>query len=110
MKNRGAVVWAVLVAGIAVVMFLYRDRIHFDWPTFWQQLRHVDTFHAMAGILLIYTTYWLRAIRWSVFVKPMKDVGVGPWWGRSSPDLRRWRCLGDWQIFRGHTLWRGSWG
>jgi uncharacterized membrane protein YbhN (UPF0104 family) len=78
MKSRGTVVWAVLLVGIAVVTFLYRDRIHFDWPMFWQQLRHVDTFHAMAGILLIYTTYWLRAIRWSVFVKPMKNVGVGP--------------------------------
>ncbi|MBS1800929.1 MAG: flippase-like domain-containing protein [Acidobacteria bacterium] len=78
MKSRGTVVWAVLVAGTAVVTFLYRDRIHFDWAMFWQQLHHVHRGHAMAGILLIYSTYWLRAIRWSVFVKPMKDVGVGP--------------------------------
>jgi uncharacterized membrane protein YbhN (UPF0104 family) len=78
MKNRGTVVWAVLLVGVAVVTFLYRDRIHFDWPTFWQQLKHIHRGHAMAGILLIYATYWLRAIRWSVFIKPMKDVGIAP--------------------------------
>lgn len=78
MKNRSAVVWALLVVALGVLVFVYRDRIHFDWPMFWQQLKHVDSIHAMAGILLIYTTYWLRAIRWSVIVKPMKNVGAGP--------------------------------
>lgn len=78
MKNRSTALWAVLLVALAVVVFIYRDRIHFDWPMFWQQLRHVHTGHAMAGILLIYATYWLRAVRWSAFVKPMKDVGVGP--------------------------------
>ena len=66
------------VGGACCCGLIYRDKIHFDWATFWQQLRHIHIGHAMAGILLIYVTYWLRAVRWSVFVKPMKDVGVGP--------------------------------
>ena len=78
MKNRSAALWALVVVALGVVVFVYRDRIHFDWAAFWEQLRHINTVHAMAGILLIYLTYWLRAIRWSVFIKPMKDVGVGP--------------------------------
>ncbi len=69
--------WAGVVVALAVVVFVYRDRIHFDWANFWEQLRHIHQGHALAGILLIYATYWLRAIRWSVFVKPMKDVSVG---------------------------------
>jgi glycosyltransferase 2 family protein len=77
MKNRGAWLWGGVVVALAVVVFVYRDRIHFDWANFWQQLRHIHQGHALAGILLIYFTYWLRAIRWSVFVKPMKDVTVG---------------------------------
>ena len=77
MKNRSAALWAVLVVALAVVVFVYRDRIHFDWANFWQQLRHVNRVHALAGILLIYFTYWLRAVRWSVFVEPMKKVSVG---------------------------------
>jgi hypothetical protein len=77
MKNRGAWLWGGVVVALAVVVFVYRDRIHFDWANFLQQLRHIHQGHALAGILLIYFTYWLRAIRWSVFVKPMKDVTVG---------------------------------
>jgi uncharacterized membrane protein YbhN (UPF0104 family) len=77
MKNRGAALWGALVGALAVVVFLFRDRIHFDWNAFLQQLKHVHTGHVMAAILLIYLTYWLRAIRWSIFVKPMKDVSVG---------------------------------
>src|SRR5215469_15311214 len=77
MKNRSAALWAVLVVALAAVVYIYRDRIHFDWANFWQQLRHINQGHALAGILLIYFTYWLRAFRWSVFVKPIKKVSVG---------------------------------
>jgi uncharacterized membrane protein YbhN (UPF0104 family) len=77
MKNRGAMLWAGLVLALAIVVFIYRDRIHFDWANFWEQLKHIHRGHALAGILLIYFTYWLRAIRWSVFVKPMKYVSIG---------------------------------
>jgi glycosyltransferase 2 family protein len=77
MKNRSAALWVVLVVALAVLVFMHRDQIHFDWANFWHHLRHVDQRHALAGILLIYFTYWLRAVRWSVFVKPMKKVSVG---------------------------------
>jgi len=76
MKNRTTMVGGVLLAALAAVVFLYRDKIHFDWGAFWHQLKHVHGGHLMVGILLIYVTYWLRAIRWRVFVKPMKDVTV----------------------------------
>jgi uncharacterized membrane protein YbhN (UPF0104 family) len=69
--------WGGLVVALALVVFVYRDRIHFDWATFWQQLKHIHWGHAVAGMVLIYITYWLRAIRWSVFVKPIKHVSVG---------------------------------
>jgi glycosyltransferase 2 family protein len=41
---------------------------------FWHQLRFVNLWHILAGIVLIYVTYWLRALRWSVFVSPTKKV------------------------------------
>jgi hypothetical protein len=77
MKNRSAMLWSGLIVALGVVVFVYRDRIHFDWASFWQQLKHIHQGHALAGIVLIYITYWLRAIRWSVFVKPIKHVSVG---------------------------------
>jgi hypothetical protein len=77
MKSRGTALWGALAGAIAVAVFIYRDRIHFDWHSFSEQLKGMHKGHAMASILLIYFTYWLRAIRWSVFMKPMKDVSVG---------------------------------
>ncbi len=77
MKKRSALLWAGLVAVLAVVVFAFRDRIHFDWAAFWRQLKHVHQGHMLAGMLLIYSTYWLRAVRWSVFIAPMKKVRMG---------------------------------
>jgi glycosyltransferase 2 family protein len=74
MTKRSGVLWAVVVVALAVLVFLFRDKIHFDWAMFWQQLRLVSWWHIVAGIVLIYVTYWLRAVRWSVFVAPTKKV------------------------------------
>ena len=76
-KSRRTVLWGVLATALAVLVFLFRDRIHFDWANFWEQLKHVHKGHALAGVTLTYLTYWLRALRWRVFVKPMKDASVG---------------------------------
>jgi len=82
MKNRkGLFVLAMLVL-LAVLVFANRERIHFDWAVFFAQLRHVAWWHIAAGIALIYSTYWLRAVRWSVFLAATKKVSaftlVGP--------------------------------
>jgi hypothetical protein len=77
MKKRSGVLWAVLIIVLAVIVFVYRDRIHFDWANFRQQLQHIGVGHAVAGIVLIYITYWLRAVRWSVLVRPTKQVSAG---------------------------------
>jgi hypothetical protein len=50
--------------------------VHFDWAMFWQQLRYVSVGHIVAAIALIYATYWVRAVRWAVFVSPTKKVSA----------------------------------
>lgn len=77
MKNRNGVLWFAGVVVLVVVVVLFRDKIQFNWGTFWQQLQHVSLGHIAAGIALIYATYWLRAVRWSVFVAPTKKVAPG---------------------------------
>jgi hypothetical protein len=74
MTKRNAVLWLVVVVVLAVFVFLFRSRVHFDWKNFWQQLRYVSVGHILAAIALIYATYWLRAMRWAVFVSPTKKV------------------------------------
>jgi glycosyltransferase 2 family protein len=82
MKSRkGLLVTAVLLI-LAIIVFVNRGRVHFDWAVFWQQLRHISWPHIAAGVALIYSTYWLRAARWSVFISATKKVSpftlVGP--------------------------------
>ena len=74
MTKRNAVLWSVVIVVLAVFVFLFRSRVHFDWKNFWQQLRYVSVGHILAAIALIYATYWLRAMRWAVFVSPTKRV------------------------------------
>jgi hypothetical protein len=74
MKVRRGILTLALLLVIAVVVFANRGRIHFDWAMFWLQLRHISWPHIAIGIGLIYATYWLRAMRWSVFLSATKKV------------------------------------
>jgi glycosyltransferase 2 family protein len=76
MTKRNGFLWLAVVVGLAVLVFLFRSKIHFDWATFWQQLRYVSVGHIVAGIALIYATYWIRAVRWAVFLSPTKKVSA----------------------------------
>ena len=60
--------------GPGLASFLFRNKIHFDWAMFWQQLRYVSVGHILAAVALIYATYWIRAVRWAVFLSPTKKV------------------------------------
>jgi glycosyltransferase 2 family protein len=82
MKSRkGLLVTAVLLI-LALIVFVNRDRVHFDWAMFFHQLRHISWPHIAAGVALIYSTFFLRSARWSVFISSTKKVSpfalVGP--------------------------------
>jgi uncharacterized membrane protein YbhN (UPF0104 family) len=74
MTKRNGVVWGVGAVALVVLVWLFRTRVQFDWANFWQQLRYVSLGHIAAGIVLIYVTFFLRAVRWSVFLSPTKKV------------------------------------
>jgi uncharacterized membrane protein YbhN (UPF0104 family) len=82
MKSRKAIVWLAVLLVLALIVYTHRDRVHFDWAMFWQQLRHISWAHIAAGIALIYSTFFLRSLRWSVFLSATKKVSpftlVGP--------------------------------
>lgn len=63
------------VAAVALASILFAlHRAHFDWATFFAQLRLVAWVHIAAGIALIYATYWLRAWRWAEFCRPVQSL------------------------------------
>ncbi|MBB5318944.1 lysylphosphatidylglycerol synthase transmembrane domain-containing protein [Tunturibacter empetritectus] len=76
MTKRNGVVWGVGAVALVLLVWLFRTKVQFDWANFWQQLRYVSVGHIVAGIVLIYVTYYLRAVRWSVFLSPTKKVPV----------------------------------
>lgn len=76
MKKRDGIIWFAGIVVLVLFVVLFRDKIHFDWAMFWQQLRHASMGHIAVGIALIYMTYWMRAVRWSVFVAPTKEVSA----------------------------------
>lgn len=65
-----------LAVGLALVaLILYaRQRIHFNWAVFIQQLRLADYSMIGLGVALISLGYIVRAIRWALFLKPIHKV------------------------------------
>lgn len=58
---------------LAVLIYLqYRHWQSFDWGTFWAQIHRIKKTHVLHGIALVYAAYVLRALRWKLFLKPVR--------------------------------------
>jgi uncharacterized protein (TIRG00374 family) len=76
MKKRSLVLVAIPVILGVLVYLQFRTWRRFDWGAFasvssdllhGRGLRHI-----LIAVLLIYFTYWLRAVRWKLFLKPVR--------------------------------------
>jgi hypothetical protein len=58
---------------LAILVYLqYRHWRSFDWGTFWGQLHRIKKIHVLHAIFLVYAAYVLRALRWKMFLKPVR--------------------------------------
>ena len=72
--NKRWVIWLlVIIALVALVLFI-RARVEFSWAVFGEQLRQARLVNFLIGIGLIYLGYVCRAVRWAIFLKPVKRV------------------------------------
>jgi hypothetical protein len=55
-----------------LVNLQYRHWRTFDWGTFWSQTHRIKKLHVLHGIVLIYLAYVVRAIRWKIFLRPVR--------------------------------------
>jgi glycosyltransferase 2 family protein len=71
MEKRRLYIYALflLVFGV-LVYFQFRTWRNFDWPTFWSQ--QVSPIHLIHAIAYIYIGYAIRAIRWKIFLRPVR--------------------------------------
>ncbi len=61
------------IAVVVLVLFI-RARVTFSWSVFAAQFRQADKRRFLIAIGVIYGGYVLRAIRWAIFLKPVKRI------------------------------------
>jgi len=75
MDKKRALITVVVVALLGILIYTqFREWRNFDWPTFWAETHKVRKIHILHGVVLIYIAYALRALRWKIFLKPLKNT------------------------------------
>lgn len=72
-------IYGVVFAVLAFLVYLqFRTWKNFDWATFWNQTGEVreHKLYVLGSVALIYLAYFLRAVRWRLFLLPMKKTSV----------------------------------
>lgn len=64
----------VLVALAALVYFQVRTWRKFDWHKFWVVTEQINLSYLLAGVGLIYVDYFLRAVRWKILLRPVRQT------------------------------------
>lgn len=64
---------AVVFLVLAALLYLqYRHWQSFDWGMFWAQTHRIKKLHILHAVALIYVGYFLRAVRWKIFLQPVR--------------------------------------
>jgi uncharacterized protein (TIRG00374 family) len=71
-RRRAAITGIALAILAGLVYSQFRMWKNFDWELFLTQTRSVSAFHILHGIALIYLAYVLRAVRWKIFLRPVR--------------------------------------
>ena len=72
MTKKRYAVYAVVFLVLAVLVYLqFRTWQNFDWVRF-RETRPQKWNHVLHGIALIYLAYVVRAIRWKIFLRPVR--------------------------------------
>ena len=73
MDKKRIVASLVVFCILAALFYLqYKHWQSFDWGTFWAQIHRIKKVHVLHGIALVYAAYVLRALRWKMFLKPVR--------------------------------------
>src|SRR5436853_7459911 len=73
MTKKQILLYGLAAVVLAVLVYMqFRTWRNFDWPTFWSQTDEVNKSHIFHAIALIYLAYVMRAIRWKIFLRPVR--------------------------------------
>jgi uncharacterized protein (TIRG00374 family) len=72
MNNKKYVAYTVIFVVLAVLVYLqFRTWRNFDWAQLFQY--ELNWRHILHGVALIYLGYFLRAVRWKIFLRPVRQ-------------------------------------
>jgi hypothetical protein len=73
-KKRILILAIVLIALCLLIYLQIRAWKTFDWAMFWNRSEHVNWLYVFYGLALTYLAYVLRAVRWRIFLKPVRQT------------------------------------
>ena len=77
MNKKRYLIYAVITALLALLFYVqFRTWTRFNWGEFFAQTRDVSRLHILLGIVYIYIAYMLRAVRWKIFLRPVKRTSA----------------------------------
>src|SRR5712692_1824460 len=62
----------ILIVFAVLVFLQFRHWRSFDWTTFWAETEQIRPWHIAHAVGLIYVAYIFRAIRWKIFLRPVR--------------------------------------
>ena len=71
-RKRVLITGGILAAFALLVYFQFRHWRSFDWTTFWAETEQIRPWHIVHAVGLIYIAYVLRAVRWKIFLRPVR--------------------------------------
>jgi len=77
MDKKRNLFYVLAIAVFAVLVYMqFRTWRNFDWATFWSQGANLTKpphiFHIFHAIALVYVAYAMRALRWKIFLRPVR--------------------------------------
>lgn len=77
MKNKKYVAYLVVFLVLVALVYLqFRTWRNFDWAAFLSQTSHVNKLHVFFGVAWIYLAYIMRAMRWNIFLRPVRRASA----------------------------------
>jgi uncharacterized membrane protein YbhN (UPF0104 family) len=75
-KNSRRSLWVLLFSLILASVLLYFTLRGLDWSAFWKTIRNGYYEFLMLVILIGSANYFIRALRWSIFIRSEKKIPI----------------------------------
>jgi len=76
MRKHAAATVVVILVLAALAWLQFRSWKDFDWQVFLSQTREVNPLRVAAATAIIYFVYFLRALRWKIFLRPVRKTST----------------------------------